>query len=154
MPLHSWLPETAEAPSPVSAFLHAGIVNGAGIIGALAWPIFRASPITLAALIVIGAMTVAIGTWSARVRADVKGQLASSTTAQMGYMTVQLGLGLPAAAIAHLIGHGYYKAWLFLRAGGAVSRSRLRSGSSPASKLRGRSVAPYLGASQRSWVRC
>jgi len=124
VPFQSWLPETAEAPSPVSALLHAGIVNGAGIIGVLAWPLFKAAPIVLLGLILVGIATVAIGTWTARLRADVKGQLASSTTAQMGYMTVQLGLGLPAAALAHLIAHGYYKAWLFMRAGGAVTRQR------------------------------
>lgn len=126
-PLQGWLPETAEAPSPVSAFLHAGIVNGAGILGALAWPLFRAAPAVLLGLVLVGIASVAIGTWAARVRSDVKGQLACSTTAQMGYMTIQLGVGLPAAAIAHLIAHGYYKAWLFLRAGGAVTRARSRS---------------------------
>lgn len=126
-PVQGWLPETAEAPSPVSAFLHAGIVNGAGIIGALAWPVFRAAPAVLVGLVLVGIASVAIGTWAARVRTDVKGQLACSTTAQMGYMTIQLGVGLPAASIAHLIAHGYYKAWLFLRAGGAVTRARSRS---------------------------
>ena len=124
VPMQSWLPETSAAPSPVSALLHAGVVNGAGILGALAWPIFAAAPAVLLMLIVVGAASVAIGTWTARVRTDVKGQLAASTTAQMGYMGVQLGLGLPAAAVAHLIGHGYYKAWPFLRAGGAVTRQR------------------------------
>lgn len=125
-PMQGWLAETAEAPSPVSAFLHAGIVNGAGILGALMWPLFAAAPAVLAALVLVGLATVAAGTWSGRVRKDVKGQLANSTTAQMGYMTIQLGAGLPAAAILHLIGHGYYKAWLFLRAGGAVTRARQR----------------------------
>jgi hypothetical protein len=57
-----------------------------------------------------------------RVRPDVKGKLASSTSAQMGYMTLQVGLGLPAFAMLHLIGHGFYKGWLFLRAGGAPRR--------------------------------
>ena len=126
VPAQAWLPETAEAPSPVSAFLHAGIVNGAGVMVSLFWPLFVAAPAVLLALLVVGAASVAYGTLAARARADVKGQLACSTTAQMGYMGIQLGLGLPAAAVFHLIGHGFYKAWLFLRAGGAVTRERSR----------------------------
>lgn len=148
VPFQGWLPETAEAPSPVSALLHAGIVNGAGIIGVLAWPIFQKAPIILLGLIGIGIATVAIGTWTARLRADVKGQLASSTTAQMGYMTIQLGLGLPAAAMAHLIAHGYYKAWLFMRAGGAVTRRRTTplASSATAGTMRSRMITQPLAA--------
>jgi uncharacterized protein YbcC (UPF0753/DUF2309 family) len=124
VPAQSWLPETAEAPSPVSAFLHAGIVNGAGVLVSVLWALFVAAPAVLLVLLVVGAGSVAFGTLAARARMDVKGRLACSTTAQMGYMAVQLGLGLPAAAVLHLVGHGFYKAWLFLRAGGAVSRAR------------------------------
>lgn len=126
VPAHRWLPETAEAPSPVSALLHAGIVNGAGVLGVFAWPVFAASPLVLGALLALGLATVAVGAWSAVVRRDVKGRLAWSTTTQMGYMVVQLGLGLPAMALMHLIAHGSYKSWLFLRAGGAVERHRNR----------------------------
>ncbi len=126
VPAQSWLPETAEAPSPVSAFLHAGIVNGAGVLVCLLWPLFVAAPAVLLALLVVGAGSVVFGTVAAQARADVKGRLACSTTAQMGYLAVQLGLGLPAAGVLHLVGHGCYKAWLFLRAGGAVSRERWR----------------------------
>ena len=124
VPAQSWLPETAEAPSPISAFLHAGIVNGAGVLVCLVWPLFVAAPAVLLVLLVVGSASVVFGTVAARARADVKGRLACSTTAQMGYMAVQLGLGLPAAAVLHLVGHGFYKAWLFLRAGGAVNRER------------------------------
>ncbi|RMB60074.1 putative inorganic carbon transporter subunit DabA [Tessaracoccus antarcticus] len=123
-PFHRWLPETAEAPSPVSALLHAGLVNGAGIIALLCWPLYRAAPVALGAMVLIGLCSVVLGTLNGRVRTDVKGQLACSTTAQMGYMTLQIGLGLPAAGLLHLLGHGCYKAWLFLRAGGAITRGR------------------------------
>ncbi|QNN54383.1 putative inorganic carbon transporter subunit DabA [Nocardioides mesophilus] len=126
VPFHRWLPETAEAPSPVSALLHAGVVNGAGILPLLAWPVLAAAPAALLLLVVAGVASVALGTLAAQVRTDVKGRLACSTTAQMGWMAVQLGLGLPAAALLHLVGHGCYKAWLFLRAGGEVTRSRRR----------------------------
>ena len=146
VPAQSWLPETAEAPSPVSAFLHAGIVNGAGVLGCLMWPVLVAAPGALGALFVVGAASVVVGTLAARVRTDVKGQLACSTTAQMGYMSVQLGLGLPAAAVLHLVGHGFYKAWLFLRAGGAVTRNRWKpvASASGAPAHRARTAAAVL----------
>ncbi|KRE60877.1 putative inorganic carbon transporter subunit DabA [Nostocoides sp. Soil756] len=122
VPAHRWLPETAEAPSPVSALLHAGIVNGAGVLAVMAWPVFAAAPAVLAGLFAVGVVTLVIGGWSGAARRDVKGRLASSTTTQMAYMTIQVGLGLPAMALMHLAAHGCYKAWLFLRAGGAVDR--------------------------------
>lgn len=123
-PWWRWLPATAEAPSPVSAYLHAGVVNGGGMLIALTWPLLAAAPAALAALIVIGLASVVAGTAAMRLRPDVKGQLAASTTAQMGYMGLQFGLGLPAVAVLHLVGHGCYKAWQFLRAGGEVTRRR------------------------------
>jgi NADH:ubiquinone oxidoreductase subunit 5 (subunit L)/multisubunit Na+/H+ antiporter MnhA subunit len=122
LPTWRWLPLTAEAPSPVSGLLHAGVVNGMGLLAILLWPLFAAAPGVLLALVVVGGITAVAGTAAMRVRPDVKGKLASSTSAQMGYMTVQVGLGLPAFAMLHLIGHGFYKAWLFLRAGGASRR--------------------------------
>ncbi|MEO6999718.1 MAG: proton-conducting transporter membrane subunit, partial [Terracoccus sp.] len=141
VPSHRWLAETAEAPSPVSALLHAGVVNGAGVLGVLAWPLFRAAPVVLLGLLVLGAASVVIGAWAGRVRSDVKGRLACSTTSQMGYMCVQLGLGLPAMALMHLLGHGAYKSWMFLRAGGAIARNRDQAGTMP-----GRRHAPRLAA--------
>ena len=134
VPAWRWLPLTAEAPSPVSALLHAGVVNGMGLLAVLWWPVFAGAPGVLLALVAVGGATAVLGTAAMRVRPDVKGKLASSTSAQMGYMTVQVGLGLPAFAMLHLIGHGFYKAWLFLRAGGAPRRvpaPDLRVGSVP-----------------------
>lgn len=144
VPTWGWLPLTAEAPSPVSAYLHAGIVNGAAVLVALVWPIFAVVPVVLGLFIVVGAVTAVIATIAGKHRPDVKGQLAASTSAQMGYMTIQLGLGLPAAAVLHLVGHGYYKAWMFLRAGGAVTRRRTESPSpelTPAARAGGVVVA-------------
>lgn len=132
-PAWQWLPQTAEAPSPVSGFLHAGVVNGAGVLACLIWPVFLAAPLALAGLLIIGTVTAVIGTLAARMRPDVKGALACSTSAQMGYMSIQIGLGLPALALLHLIGHGFYKAWQFLRAGGAVTRNRNSVVASPLS---------------------
>lgn len=124
VPAHRWLPETAEAPSPVSALLHAGLVNGLGVLALLLWPLVQATWTARAALLLLGATTALVATAQLRTRADVKGRLAASTSSQMGYLAVQVGLGLPAAALAHIVGHGVWKATLFLRAGGAVDRSR------------------------------
>lgn len=124
VPAQRWLPETTEAPSPVSALLHAGVVNGAGVLVLLFWPLFAHTPLALLVLLLLGAASVVMGALAGRVRSDVKGRLACSTTSQMGYMCIQLGLGLPVAAFLHLMGHGAYKSWLFLRAGGAVGRAR------------------------------
>ncbi len=124
VPAHRWLPETAEAPSPVSALLHAGLVNGVGVLGLLLWPLLAASVPARGVLLGLAVATALLGTAQVRTRPDVKGRLAASTTAQMGYLGVQVALGLPAAVLAHLVGHGMWKASLFLGAGGAVERAR------------------------------
>ncbi len=140
VPAHRWLPETAEAPSPISGLLHAGVVNGTGVLVVLFWPLFSAAPQLMLVLVVLGVTSVVVGGWASRVRADVKGRLACSTTSQMGYMCIELGLGLPGAALLHLIGHGAYKSWLFLRAGGTVARTR-------------RAAAPHAGSGVRpAWA--
>lgn len=123
VPAHRWLPETAEAPSPVSALLHAGIVNGGPMLCLLWWPVVSQG-VALGVLAVAGLASVAAGLAAMRLRSDVKGRLAASTTAQMGLVALQLGLALPAAALVHVLGHGCWKAWLFLRAGGAAGRAR------------------------------
>ena len=124
VPAHRWLPETAAAATPVSALLHAGIVNGAGVLGVLLWPVFAAAPVVLVTLVVVGSLSILVASAIASVRPDVKGRLAASTTAQMGFMTIQVGIGAPAAALFHLIGHGFYKATLFLGAGSGVNALR------------------------------
>ena len=124
VPFHRWLPETAEAPTPVSALLHAGLVNGVGIVAVLAWPLLAASWPALAALALFGAVSAVAGTLLGKARPDTKGRLATSTTAQMGYLAVQVGLAIPAAALFHLVGHALYKATLFLGAGSSVAQSR------------------------------
>ena len=122
VPAHRWLAQTAEAPSPVSAFLHAGIINAAGISVALWLPLMRP---WLPLLLVSACASLIVGLLTMKNRTDVKGQLASSTSTQMAFMSIEAAVGLPGLALAHLIGHGSYKSWCFLRAGGAITRHRL-----------------------------
>ncbi|WP_111510457.1 proton-conducting transporter membrane subunit [Mycobacterium kyogaense] len=122
IPFHRWLPATLAAPTPVSALLHAGVVNGGGVLlvklGALGTPL--ASGVVIAA----GMASMAYGAVLMLVRPDIKGALAYSTMAQMGFVMLTCGLGLWAAAVIHLIGHGFYKATLFLSSGSAIARHR------------------------------
>ncbi|MBI1349992.1 MAG: DUF2309 family protein [Actinomycetales bacterium] len=134
VPAHRWLPETAEAPSPVSALLHAGLVNGVGVLALLMWPLIAAAGPARVLLVAVGAATAVIATAIMRARADLKGRLASSTSSQMGYLAIQIGIGLPVAALLHVIGHGVWKAAQFLGAGDAVARVR-RGDATPARPL-------------------
>jgi NAD(P)H-quinone oxidoreductase subunit 5 len=121
VPLHRWLPATIAAPTPVSALLHAGVVNGAGVLLVRLAPIFGSSSLATHLAFAAGAVTACYATSVKLVRSDVKGNLAWSTAGQMGFMTVQVAIGALAAALLHVIGHGMYKAALFLGAGGSVT---------------------------------
>lgn len=119
-PLHGWLTEVMEAPTPVSALLHAGIVNAGGfLLIRLAEPV-QASPGAMAALVMIGGLTALFGAVVMLTQAAVKTALAWSTVAQMGFMLLQCGLGLWALALLHIVAHSLYKAHAFLASGGAV----------------------------------
>lgn len=120
LPASSWLMASMNAPTPVSAFMHAGLVNAGGFALARFAPALLQHPALLAAIFAAGAATSLIGGAVMRVKADVKGQLGASTMAQMGFMTMECGLGMFAAAIFHLCAHGIFKATLFLSAGGAL----------------------------------
>ena len=141
VPWHRWLPETAEAPTSTSALLHAGLVNGVGLLGVLAWPLVAASWPALMLLVALGTASAVAATLMGRVRPDVKGRLATSTSAQMGYLAVQVGLAVPAAALFHLIGHALYKATLFLGAGSSVAQSRLAALPLPGRVITASSIA-------------
>jgi len=129
-PLHRWLPATLAAPTPVSAVLHAGLVNGAGLLLITLAPIVALEPAVLWVLLAAGLATALMGTAFSLVRSDVKGSLAWSTTAQMGFMVAQCATGGFAAALLHMFGHGIYKANLFLGSGGVVA-SHVREGNAP-----------------------
>lgn len=134
IPFHRWLPATLAAPTPVSALLHAGVVNAGGIL------LIRMAPLATddlarAITIIAGAATMAYGTAIMLVKPDIKGALAHSTTAQMGFMILTCGLGLWAAAVIHLVAHGFYKATLFLSSGSAIAGRRRHEGQPPAPEL-------------------
>lgn len=122
VPVNQWLPATIAAPTPVSALLHAGVVNGAGVLLVRLAPVFGASAAATHLAFAAGAVTAWYATTVMLVRNDVKGNLAWSTAGQMGFMTVQVAIGALAAALLHVVGHGMYKAALFLGAGGAVTK--------------------------------
>lgn len=133
-PLHRWLPSTLAAPTPVSAMLHAGLVNGAGLLLIGLASVVALEPSLLWALLAAGLATALLGTMLSLVRSDVKGSLAWSTTAQMGFMVAQCATGGFAAALLHMFGHGIYKANLFLGSGGIVA-ARVRSETAPGSEV-------------------
>ncbi|HUR24264.1 MAG TPA: proton-conducting transporter membrane subunit [Acidimicrobiales bacterium] len=139
VPVHQWLPSTIAAPTPVSALLHAGVVNGAGMLLVRLAPVFGASAAATHLAFAAGALTACYATTVMLVRSDVKGNLAWSTAGQMGFMTVQVAIGAFAAALLHILGHGMYKAALFLGAGGSVS-AHLRHRQRPAPHAVARSV--------------
>lgn len=121
VPFHHWLPATLASPTPVSALLHAGVVNAGAVLLLLLSPLLTQAPVVMWGAVAIGAVTAIVGTALMLARPDIKGQLAQSTVAQMGFMVLTCGLGLWAAAVFHLAAHGAYKATRFLGSGGAVA---------------------------------
>lgn len=119
-PLHGWLTEVMEAPTPVSALLHAGIINAGGFVLIRTAEVVQASPGAMAALVMLGGLTALFGAVVMLTQSAVKTGLAWSTVAQMGFMLLQCGLGLWALALLHIVAHSLYKAHAFLSSGGAV----------------------------------
>lgn len=119
-PLHGWLTEVMEAPTPVSALLHAGIINGGGLLLIRMADVMQASPGAMAALVMLGGFTALFGAAVMLTQSAVKTALAWSTVAQMGFMLLQCGLGLWPLALLHIVAHSLYKAHAFLSSGGAV----------------------------------
>jgi NAD(P)H-quinone oxidoreductase subunit 5 len=147
VPFHRWLPATLAAPTPVSALLHAGVVNAGGVLLVKLSPLVTAAGPAQALIIVAGTATLAFGAVVMMVKPDVKGALAHSTMAQMGFMILTCGLGLWAAAVFHLVAHGFYKATLFLSSGSAIAyRRRKRALPPAASRARGAIAALLLPA--------
>lgn len=135
-PFAGWLLTSMTAPTPVSALMHAGLVNAGGFLLLRFAPVLEAAPVAQLAAVVIGLVAATYGIGIMMVRPDIKRSLAGSTVSQMGFMIMSCGLGAYAAALWHIIAHGLFKAWLFLGSGSSIG---MRSGPAPA-PLSGRSV--------------
>jgi NADH-quinone oxidoreductase subunit L len=120
-PLHVWLPDSMEGPTPISALIHAATMVTAGIfMVARMSPLFELSETALSVVMVIGAITALFMALVAIVQNDIKRVVAYSTLSQLGYMTVALGASAYAAGIFHLVTHAFFKALLFLGAGSVI----------------------------------
>ncbi len=120
-PLHVWLPDSMEGPTPISALIHAATMVTAGIfMVARMSPLYELSTTALAVVIVIGAITAFFMGLLGIVQNDIKRVVAYSTLSQLGYMTVALGASAYGAAIFHLMTHAFFKALLFLAAGSVI----------------------------------
>ena len=124
LPFHGWLIQVMEAPTPVSALLHAGVVNLGGFVLLRFAPVVDRAVETRALLVVVGSLTAVIAALVMTTRVSVKVALAWSTCAQMGFMLMQCGLGLWDMALLHLLAHSVYKAHAFLGAGGTVRQTQ------------------------------
>ena len=121
-PLHGWLTEVMETPTPVSALLHAGVINAGGFILIRFADVMLLAPGVLAVLVMLGGFTALFGGLVMLTQPAVKTSLAWSTVAQMGFMMMQCGLALFPLALLHILAHSLYKAHSFLASGGAVER--------------------------------
>ncbi len=128
-PFAGWLLSSMTAPTPVSALMHAGLVNAGGFLLIRFAPVLEAAPAVRIAAVAVGLIAAIYGIGVMMVRPDIKRALAGSTVSQMGFMIMSCGLGAYAAALWHLVAHGLFKAWLFLGSGSAVG---MRPGPRPA----------------------
>ena len=121
VPLHVWLPDSMEGPTPISALIHAATMVTAGIfMVARMSPLFEWSETALSFVTIIGAITALFMAFLGIVQNDIKRVVAYSTLSQLGYMTVALGVSAYSAAIFHLMTHAFFKALLFLAAGSVI----------------------------------
>ncbi|MBI2871987.1 MAG: NADH-quinone oxidoreductase subunit L [Chloroflexi bacterium] len=117
-PLHVWLPDAMEGPTPVSSLIHAATMVAAGVfLVARLYPVFVASQMAMNVVAVIGGFTALFAATMGLVMNDIKRVMAYSTVSQLGYMMLALGVGAPVAAIFHLFNHAFFKCLLFLGAG-------------------------------------
>lgn len=116
-PFHSWLPDTMDTPTPVSALMHAGIINAGGFLVIRLSPLIHPWPAAMLLLAAVGALTAIFASVVMMTQTSIKRSLAYSTIAQMGFMMLECGLGLYAIAVVHLVAHSIYKAHAFLSSG-------------------------------------
>ncbi|MDR1817926.1 MAG: NADH-quinone oxidoreductase subunit L [Puniceicoccales bacterium] len=120
-PLHVWLPDAMEGPTPVSALIHAATMVAAGVfLMCRVFPLLALSATAQTVVALTGAVTALLGALIAVAQNDIKRVLAFSTVSQLGYMMLAVGVGAPAAAMFHLLAHAFFKALLFLGAGSVI----------------------------------
>jgi NADH-quinone oxidoreductase subunit L len=122
--LHTWLPYTMEGPTPVSALMHAGIVNAGGFLINRFAPVYVHTNGVLHWVFIVGLVTAVIGSVLMLSQNDIKKSLGYSTMGQMGFMIMECGVGAFSLAIFHLIAHGLFKGTMFLNAGSVISKAR------------------------------
>jgi len=144
VPFHTWLLSSMTAPTPASALMHAGFVNAGGVLLVRFAPVVSVDPAFMLAIVVVGAASALGGKLLKSVQTDAKAKLGCSTVGQMGFMIMQAGLGFFAAAITHLILHGFYKAYQFLSSGSQVAHESPTSADSGGSA--GLAGATVIGA--------
>jgi NAD(P)H-quinone oxidoreductase subunit 5 len=130
-PLHGWLTEVMETPTPVSALLHAGIINAGGFLALRFSPLLQLSTPSLDLLLIVGGFTALFASVVMLTQNAIKVALAWSTIAQMGFMLLQCGLGAWPAALLHIVAHSLYKAHAFLSSGSVVDIARTSWSPSP-----------------------
>ncbi|MEB3156224.1 MAG: NAD(P)H-quinone oxidoreductase subunit 5 [Cyanobacteriota bacterium] len=120
-PLHVWLPDAMEGPTPISALIHAATMVAAGVfLVARLQPVYAAYPQVQLVIAVIGTITLFLGASIALTQQDLKKGLAYSTVSQLGYMMLAMGCGAPIAGMFHLVTHAFFKAMLFLGSGSVI----------------------------------
>lgn len=122
--LHTWLPYTMDGPTPVSALMHAGIVNAGGFIINRFAPIYVHTDGILSWIFLVGLVTAVIGSVLMLTQNDIKKSLGYSTMGQMGFMIMECGIGAFSLAVYHLIAHGVFKGTLFLSSGSVIHAAR------------------------------
>lgn len=125
-PFHFWLPKSLESATPVSALIHAGVINAGGYLLIRLSPVLIHVDTALSILLLIGTVTTIYGALVMVVQPDIKKQLAYSTIAQMGFMMVQCGIGAFQLASLHIVGHAFYKSYAFLNSGAAAQLGKIR----------------------------
>ena len=130
-PLHGWITEVMETPTPVSALLHAGIINAGGFLALRFSPLLQLSTPSMDLLLIVGGFTALFASVVMLTQNAIKVALAWSTIAQMGFMLLQCGLGAWPAALLHIVAHSLYKAHAFLSSGSVVDIARASWSPSP-----------------------
>jgi len=120
-PLHVWLPDAMEGPTPISALIHAATMVAAGVfLVARLQPVYAPFPQVQLVIAVVGTITLVLGATIALTQMDLKKGLAYSTVSQLGYMMLAMGCGAPVAGMFHLVTHAFFKAMLFLGSGSVI----------------------------------